>query len=126
MVHMNVLANALNSCNNAEKRGKCQGLIRPCSKVIVQFLTVMLKHGYVGKFETVDDYRLEKIVVDLTGWLNECGMISLRFDVQLRDIEKCQKNLIPSHQFGFIAPTTSAAIMDHKDARQKYMGGKIL
>ncbi|MEJ1279537.1 40S ribosomal protein S15a-like [Cricetulus griseus] len=126
MVHMNVLADALKSINNAEKRGKCQVLIRPCSKVISGFLTVMMKHGYIGEFEIIDDHRAGKIVVNLTGRVNKCGVISPRFNVQLKDLEKWQNNLLRSSQFGFIVLTTSAAIMDHEEARQKHTGGKIL
>ncbi|KAI4548168.1 hypothetical protein MG293_000498 [Ovis ammon polii] len=126
MVRMNVLADALKSINNAEKRGKRQVLIRLCSKVIVRFLTVMMKHGYIGEFEIIDDHRAGKIVVNLTGRLNKCGVISPRFDVQLKDLEKWQNNLLPSRQFGFIVLTTSAGIMDHEEARRKHTGGKIL
>ncbi|KAB0354478.1 hypothetical protein FD755_023016 [Muntiacus reevesi] len=113
MVRMNVLADALKSINNAEKRGKRQVLIRPCSKVIVRFLTVMMKHGYIGEFEIIDDHRAGKIVVNLTGRLNKY-------------LEKWQNNLLPSRQFGFIVLTTSAGIMDHEEARRKHTGGKIL
>lgn len=48
-------------------RNECQVLIRPCSKVIVHPLTVVMKHGYVGEFEIIDDHRAGKIIVNLTG-----------------------------------------------------------
>ena len=92
MVHMNVLADALKSINNTEKRGKCQVLIRPCSKVIARFLIVMMKHGCIGEFEITDDHRAGETVVNLTGRLSKCGVISPRFDVQLKNLEKWQNN----------------------------------
>ena len=43
---------------------------RVCSKVFVVFLTVMVKHGYTGEFEIIDDHKAGKTVVNLTGRLN--------------------------------------------------------
>ena len=48
MVKTSVLADALNAINNAEKTGKRQVMIRPSSKVIVKFLTVMQAKGMCG------------------------------------------------------------------------------
>eukprot|EP00069_Balaena_mysticetus_P006239 bmy_18433T0 len=73
----------------------------------------MMKHGYAGEFEIID-HRAGKIVVNLTGRLSRCGVISPRFDVQLKDLEKWQNNLLPSRQFGFIVLPPSAGIVDHE------------
>lgn len=56
--------------------------------------------GYIGEFEIIDDHRAGKIVVNLNGRLNKCGVISPRYDVALGDMEKWASNLLPSRQFG--------------------------
>jgi len=47
MVRASVLNDCLKSMSNAEKQGKRQVMIRPSSKVIIKFLTVMQKHGTI-------------------------------------------------------------------------------
>jgi len=126
MVRVSVLADCLNNISTAERTGKRQVLIRPSSKVIVRFLTVMQKHGYIGEFEEIDDHRSGKIVIQLNGRINKCGVISPRFNVQLGQIENWVNILLPARSFGYIILTTSSGIMDHEEARRKHVAGKIL
>lgn len=123
---MSVLANCLKTITNAEKRGKRQVLIRPSSKVIIKFLQLMQQHGYIGEFEIVDDHRGNKIVIELTGRLNKCGVISPRFDIKESELEKWVVNLLPSRQFGHVVLSTTYGIMTHEDARRKKTGGKVI
>ena len=54
-------------------------------RCLLQSLTSIITHhgiGYIGEFEVLDDHRAGKIVVQLTGRINKCGVISPRFDVQ--------------------------------------------
>jgi small subunit ribosomal protein S15Ae len=82
--------------------------------------------GYIGEFEEVDDHRSGKVVIQLNGRLNKTGVISPRYNVALRDLEKWVVKLLPSRQFGYIVLTTSAGIMDHEEARRKHVAGKII
>ena len=89
---------------------------------------------YIGDFEVVDDRRSGKIVVELLGRINKCGVISPRFDVRVtvkfinkdQQYEKLVGNLLPSRQFGTIVLTTIEGIVDHEKARRNHLGGKIL
>ncbi len=82
--------------------------------------------GYIEEFEIVDDKRAGKIVINLNGRINKCGVISPRFDVAVDEIEEWTKNLLPARQFGHIVLTTSYGIMDHNEAKKKHTGGKLL
>ncbi len=126
MVRISVLNDALRSIVNAERRGKRQVLLRPSSKVVVKFLQVMLKNGYINEFVLVDDHRAGKIVVSLNGRLNKCGVISPRYDFSHHEVESWVGRLLPSRLFGKIVVTTSSGIMDHEEARRKKVGGKVL
>ena len=96
------------------------------SKVIVKFLGVMQKHGYINEFEIIDDKRSGKIVVNLNGRLNKCGVISPRFDIQLKNFDKFMAQVMPSRQFGKVVLTTTCGIMDHEEAIKRHIGGKVL
>ena len=78
--------------------------------------------GYIGEFEIIDDHRSQKIVIELNGRLNKCGVISPRFDVAVGELEKWVVNLLPSRQFGQIILSTTYGIMTHEEARRKKTG----
>ena len=126
MVLISVLSDALKTILNAERAGKRQVLIRPSSKVIIRFLKWMQKRNYIGDFEVVDDRRGGKVVIELLGRINKCGVISPRFDIGVTEYEKVVANLLPSRQFGYIVMTTNIGIIDQEKARRRHVGGKIL
>ena len=122
MTRASILNDALVTINNAEARGHRQVLIRPSSKVLIKYLSVMQRHGssrlpfkrlanvltgmcflgYIGEFEIVDDHRSGKIVVQLNGRLNKTGVISPRYNVQANQIETWVNLLLPARGFGII------------------------
>lgn len=99
-------------------------LTEPCSLSTADLsLQILITPGYIGEFEEVDDHRSGKIVIQLNGRLNKCGVISPRFNIKLGEIEKWVTQLLPSRQVGFMVLTTSRGIMSHEEARSKNTGG---
>jgi small subunit ribosomal protein S15Ae len=90
-------------------------LARAPHRGTLQRLRAFNDSGYIGEFEIVDDHRSGKVVIELIGRINKCGVISPRFDLQLSQIEQWTNNLLPSRQFGYIVMTTSLGIMDHEE-----------
>ena len=82
--------------------------------------------GYINDFEVIDDKRAGKIIVDLSGRLNKCGVICPRFDIKIARFENVIPQILPSRQFGFAVLTTTEGIMDHVEARKRHLGGKLL
>merc|ERR1719258_231454 len=80
----------------------------------------------LGRFEIVDDHRAGKIVIDLIGRINKCGVISPRFDVTYDKIPQLASDLLPSRQFGHVVLTTPYGMMDQEEAIRKHTGGKVV
>ena len=78
----------LSACLNGQAHGDCY---------VANYYFVYIS-GYIGEFEYVDDHRSGKIVVELNGRLNKCGVISPRFDVGVKEIESWTARLLPSRQ----------------------------
>ncbi|KAI8093375.1 40S ribosomal protein S22-A [Halteromyces radiatus] len=123
---MDVLATCLKAINNAERCGRRQVLIKISSKVVFKFLCVMLKHGYIGELDIVDDHRSGKVIVQLNGRLNKCGAICPRYYIKVTELEKYRSKFLPARQFGKLVLSTSAGIMDFEEAHRKHLGGHIL
>ena len=101
-------------------------ILRPISKTLVKFLRLMQQKGYINEFTIVDDARAGKIVVELNGRLNKCGVISPRFDLKIKNFENFCNSILPSRQFGFVVISTNEGIMTHSDAFDKQIGGKVI
>lgn len=82
MVKTSVLNDALNAINNAEKAGKRQVLIRPSSKVIVKFLSVMQKHGSKTLLIYIFLFALSEVKVVRSSWISISWMEKLAYSIR--------------------------------------------
>ncbi len=126
MTLMDPLADALSTIQNNEERRKRECIIKPASKLIGHVLRVMQEKGYVGAFEFIDDGRAGKLIVQLLGRINKCGVIKPRFSVKASKLEDWEKRFLPGKDFGMLVLTTPKGILAQNEAKKLNTGGKLL
>ncbi|KAF2135439.1 uncharacterized protein K452DRAFT_260668 [Aplosporella prunicola CBS 121167] len=128
MPALDLLKDTLEKIVNAQKRGKRELTINASSKLVLGFLNVMQKHGYIKAIEELDNQRNNKLLVQLDGkhQLKKAEAVSTSLAIKTRDIKKWTNRLISSCQVGYVVLTTSAGIMDQEEAKEKRVGGKVL
>ena len=120
------LADALSTIQNNEERRKRECIIKPASKLIGHVLRVMQEKGYVGTFEFIDDGRAGKLIVQLLGRINKCGVIKPRFSVKASKLEDWEKRFLPGKDFGMLVLTTPKCNLSQNEAKKLNTGGKLL
>lgn len=120
------LADALSSIINAERVGKKRVVVKPVSKLIKDVVKIMKDSHLIKEFEIIDDKKGKKMIIDLIGKINACGVIKPRFSVRLESYEKFEKRYLPAKDFGIIIVSTPKGVMTHYEAKEKKTGGKLV
>ncbi len=120
------LNDALVKIFNAEQAGKMEVQIKPASKMLGSVLGIMQKSGYIGQFDAVEDGRGGSYNVSLRGAINRCGVVKPRFSVRRQEFEKWESRYLPAKDFGLLILTTNQGVMNHYEAKEGRIGGRLL
>jgi small subunit ribosomal protein S8 len=120
------LANVLSALQNAERRGKKQVVTKHSSVLIKKVLDIMVTQGYLANYEVDPAASGETLTINLSGHLNETGVIKPRFQVKKAQFERFEKRFLPSKGFGTIIISTNQGLMTHVEAKEKGIGGTLI
>ena len=120
------LADAMTVIRNAERAGKTEATVTPASKLIGRVLKAMQDQGYIGPFEYEDDGRGGLYKVQLTGLINDCGVIKPRYAIKKADFDEYEARYLPARDFGSLIMTTTHGVIDQYKAKEAGTGGRLL
>ena len=120
------VADALINLKNHEMASKKECTFKPASKLITEILKILMKKGFIEKYELIDDGRDGMFKVELKGKINECKAIKPRYAIKKNEFEKYEKRFLPSKEIGILIVSTSKGVMTHKEAKKKEVGGRLI
>ena len=118
----NILANLFGTLYNNEARRNTDCVILPTSKLGIEVLKSLQKHGYIGEFEHIDDKRGGKFKIKLLAKITKCGAISPRFKVKKDAFNSWEQQYLPAYNRGMLVVTTNQGVMSHQEAVSKEIG----
>lgn len=120
------VSDALINLKNHESASKKECIFKPASKLIAEILKILMKKGFIAKYELIDDGRDGMFKVELIGKINQCKTIKPRYAVKKNEYEKYEKRFLPSKDIGILIVSTSKGVMTHSDAKNKEVGGRLI
>ena len=120
------VADALINLKSHETAVKKECVFRPASKLISEILKILLKKGFIEKYELIDDGRDGMFKVNLNGKINQCKAIKPRYSVKKNEYERYEKRFLPSKDIGILIVSTPKGVMTHTEAKKKETGGRLI
>lgn len=125
-MQFDTLNDALVKIYNAEQAGKYEVIVSPASKLLGSVLEIMQRSGYVGEYEATDDGRGGSFRIELRGTINRCGVVKPRYSVKRQDYDKWESRYLPAQDFGVLILSTNQGVMNHYDAKDNRIGGRLV
>ena len=123
---VDIINDCLAHMTNCARRGKREVFWRPISKLLINVVEVMKRHGYVEYYEYEFDKKGGWIKIKLSDYFNKAGAIKPRFPVQKKDWEWYEKIYLPARDFGILIVSTSQGVMSNKEAKKLGVGGVLI
>ena len=120
------LANALSAVLHSESIGRTECAIKPVSRMIKQVFKILNEQHYLGSYAEVKDRKGNHLKVQLTGAINQCGVVKPRFPVTKEGFEKLERRYLPARNMGLLIVSTSKGLMTNSQAKEKKLGGRII
>lgn len=122
---IDLLGDAMNTIKTHEIAGVEECTVR-ASKLVGEILNLFKEHGYVKKFEFVDNGKGGYYKIVLGGFINNCGVIKPRVPVKRDEWAKVEQMHIPGVGVGLIVVSTSQGVVTNQEAQEKQIGGRLL
>mgnify|MGYP006268985325 CR=1 FL=1 len=125
MAQNDPIADAFSKINNAVKSLSTSVELRK-SKLLLSLLDTLKQHSYVGEYEIIEDNKQGKVVVQLLGNINKCGVIKPRYPIKVEELETYERKYLPAKDFGVLLITTNAGILTQNSSKEQNRGGALV